>query len=130
MQKYAPQYYKRLHYEHFPGSHPSIVASACEQTLDSMFSALRGSANDGILFAGGDAGLLTCKHRDVIGEGSVKRSTCPELQEEFSSNNFDGLDDWARCYEWTHWSSVMTALGKCQCLIHFQLVIELIFTFL
>ena len=114
-QKYASLYFKRLYHEHFPGSHQYAVNSACESTLKQMISALRGSADDGVLFSGGDAGRFGGGLSDVVGEGSVIRSECPELQQEFSPNHIMGLDDWARCYEWTHWSTIMTALGNCQC---------------
>lgn len=88
------------------------MESAREVTFKHMISAMRKSAHEGLLFSGGNAGRFGGGLSNVIGEGSVKQSECPELQRIFSANNVVGLDDWARCYEWTHWAPLMTALGK------------------
>lgn len=80
---------------------------ARDLTLKAMASALRSSANDGILFTSGNI-----NPNGVNGDGSVTRSECPQLQRVFSPNDIDGLDHWARCYEWTNWPNLMSAIGK------------------
>ncbi len=63
-----------LYYEHFSGSQPSRVESARDQTFKHMILALRSSVINGLLFSGGNAGLFTDDHRNVIGE--EKSSVC------------------------------------------------------
>ena len=84
-----------------------------------MTDSLRRAAEDGVLFAGGNAGRYGPQERSVVGEGAVCRSESPELQRTFGSNNVEGLDLYARCYEWTHWSPVLTALGNYSIFIFF-----------
>ena len=80
-----------------------------------MSDSLKRAAEDGVLFSGGNAGRFGPGNRVVVGEGAVRRSECPELDRTFGVNNVEGLDTYARCYEFTHWSAVMFALGKLLC---------------
>ena len=111
-QRLAPLFFKRLYWEHFPDATLVQVDGARDFVLEQMSSALRSSAVDGVLFSGGNEGHFCVNPRGVIGEGSVIRSQCTELQRVFSPDDVIGLEGWARCYEWTHWSTVMTALGS------------------
>lgn len=77
-----------------------------------MRDSLTRAAEDGILFAHGNAGRFCPGRRVVVGEGAVRRSESRELLREFGADNLDGLDLYAACYEWTHWSAVFSALGK------------------
>ena len=61
-----------------------------------MAVSLGRAAVDGILFSGEDA---------------VTRADSQELQRLFGNTNVEDLDLYAHCYEWTHWSPVLTALG-------------------
>ena len=110
-QRLAALFFKRIFKEHFPNLNQAVMEDSCKWTLRSMTDSLKRAAEDGVLFAGGNAGRYGHQDRTVVGEGAVSRSTSPELQRTFGVNNVEGLDLYARCYEWTHWSPVLTALG-------------------
>ncbi len=112
LQVHAALFFKRLYSEHFPHALQSEVEEECKWVLRSMTESLRGAAENGTLFAGGDAGRFGPGDRAVVGEGSVRRSQCAELRRTFCSSNIDGLDLYARCYEWVHWSPLLSALGE------------------
>jgi len=77
-----------------------------------MADSLKRAADNGILFSCGNAGRFGTAHRAVVGDGSVRRDECPELQHTFGKNNTSGLHIYACCYEFTHWEPVMRALGN------------------
>jgi len=104
-------FFRQLFEEHFPGSSAAKMEDECKWTLKSMKDSLTRAAEDGVLFAHGNAGRFGSNHRVVVGEGSVRRSESRELLQEFGADNLDGLDLYATCYEWTHWSVVLSALG-------------------
>ncbi len=122
----AALFFKRLYAEYFPDDSSAQCEDACKWTLRSMSDSLRRAAEDGVLFAGGNAGRFGPGHRVVVGEGDVRRDDCPELQRTFASSNVNGLDLYARCYEFTHWSPVMTAIGKSTPLFNWFIMVILL----
>ena len=97
-QALAALFFERLFREHFPYFTQEIVNFCRERVLRLMAVSLGRAAVDGILFSGEDA---------------VTRANSQELQRLFGDANVEDLDLYAHCYEWTHWSPVLTALGAC-----------------
>jgi len=98
---FTVHFFRQLYKESFPGDHHVMMEEECKATPKSMTNDKNRGAENGILISGGDSGRFAPANRVVLGDG---------LEQDFGTHYLEWLEFYARGYESTHWSPVLSVL--------------------